>query len=358
MLKNDLRIAVLADDLTGITDTASVFFGLNYRCLFSLKNEFVPESRILFFNSRTRNLNSGKNFSTIQSIHKHFLGLCSQNEINLVYKKIDSTLRGPIPDEVLSLSELLNPGLIPFLPENPVQKRVYTGSEYLVNGFPIEQTFYAADPNNPSSKTVFFKLQSRLGSRFWAPPIFSSAELESAMATLFQRSDFNFIVASAAAAAFFPPLAADFPPPGTKTRKCLVISGSLNTLNSAQLELLRNFALEIPMSRLNQTDQYLSQSDLCLLDLSKAVSQVSFDQSLQTLSSSLLSKPNLIICGGETADSFLRCSSAEVLEVSGIAARGIPLCSDRNRLIIMKPGGFGEPDFYERCYQLIRSFQH
>ena len=67
----------------------------------------------------------------------------------LVFKKIDSTLRGPVPDEVAAAMEVFGRRSALVCPAFPAAGRVVRGGEVLVYGEPLRETEYVRDLRTP-----------------------------------------------------------------------------------------------------------------------------------------------------------------------------------------------------------------
>jgi uncharacterized protein YgbK (DUF1537 family) len=67
----------------------------------------------------------------------------------LVYKKCDSVLRGPIAAEAFAIARALGRNRVLLVPANPSRQRIIRGGEYFVDGTPLAQTVFATDPEYP-----------------------------------------------------------------------------------------------------------------------------------------------------------------------------------------------------------------
>lgn len=159
-------IVVIADDLTGAADCAapSVAHGFNANVLlYSDKDaQFAqrwPDDGILSVDANTRCLAPAE----AAEITSHLVHLCDSHYANrdeyLLFKKIDSTLRGNIAAELAALlrarraidrrdkklSILMTPAV-------PSQGRTVVGGRLFVHGTPLEQTnIWNAEPCAPQS---------------------------------------------------------------------------------------------------------------------------------------------------------------------------------------------------------------
>lgn len=70
------------------------------------------------------------------------------NNFDMIYKKIDSTLRGNIGSELDALKEVFNPDFIVIAPGNPSGGRVLKNGELYLNGVRIDKTDYGRNVIN------------------------------------------------------------------------------------------------------------------------------------------------------------------------------------------------------------------
>jgi uncharacterized protein YgbK (DUF1537 family) len=69
----------------------------------------------------------------------------------LIYKKIDSVLRGPIRAEMETLMELIGAAAGLIVPQNPSRGRTIAHGLYLIDGTPLDRTSFAHDPEYPAT---------------------------------------------------------------------------------------------------------------------------------------------------------------------------------------------------------------
>ena len=82
----------------------------------------------------------------------------------LVVKKIDSTLRGSVPDEVAAAMEVFERRTALVCPAFPAAGRVVRDGEVLVHGEPLRETEYARDLRTPAPQESLEALFGRVGS--------------------------------------------------------------------------------------------------------------------------------------------------------------------------------------------------
>jgi len=143
-------IGIIADDLTGANDTALQFLlrGCNTQIL--LDSDQMPEgchnTVTWAINTESRALEKSE---ATKPVIKAVKALHEDLEVDFIYKKIDSTLRGNIATETLALLDHQNwhAGLI--VPAFPDEGRTTVGGYHLLRGVPLERTEVARDPNSP-----------------------------------------------------------------------------------------------------------------------------------------------------------------------------------------------------------------
>ncbi|MHA1232789.1 MAG: four-carbon acid sugar kinase family protein [Candidatus Helarchaeota archaeon] len=125
-------IYVIADDLTGANDTGVQFAKKGYNTMVSTFNKqstiIIPDNLDVFvIDTETREL-EGK---TARKILRNILKKLNINKNDMIYKKVDSTLRGNVGDEIEEIMNILKKDICIFSPSFPSHKRITIGG-YLV----------------------------------------------------------------------------------------------------------------------------------------------------------------------------------------------------------------------------------
>ncbi len=143
-------IGIVADDLTGANDTALQFFmkGSNTEIILDINslNENHLNVETWAICNETRNIdpeNAGRIVFEATRVLKEKFG------IEYFYKKIDSTLRGNIPVEILAMLEATGYDAAIVAPAFVQEGRITIGGYQLLKGIPIERTDAARDPKAP-----------------------------------------------------------------------------------------------------------------------------------------------------------------------------------------------------------------
>jgi len=143
-------IGIIADDLTGANDTALQFnlSGANTQILFDYSQapDGLLNTQVWAISTETRNVNKEDAIPVVRGAVKI---LDEKLNTEYYYKKIDSTLRGNIGVEAMTvLNELAWDAAI-VVPAFPAEGRTTIGGYHLLNGNPMDRTEMARDPKSP-----------------------------------------------------------------------------------------------------------------------------------------------------------------------------------------------------------------
>ncbi len=143
-------IIVLADDFTGAAELAgiSLRYGLSAELIVGDVNDYSAD--VMIISADSRSLKREEAVLRIANISKQV----SNKNPSLVFKKIDSVLRGYVVDELkVQMQEMgLNKAFV--LPANPSLGRTIVHGEYFVNGVKVNETSFANDPEFPVRSSV------------------------------------------------------------------------------------------------------------------------------------------------------------------------------------------------------------
>ncbi|QGQ45028.1 four-carbon acid sugar kinase family protein [Metabacillus sediminilitoris] len=153
-----MKLAVIADDLTGANDTGVQFAkqDLNTTVLFSdtkLQPTHLSED-VIVLNSDSRALISEKAYDVVFNLSTQLKNL----DITKVFKKIDSTMRGNIGPEIDAVMDVFNYKTSFIVPAFPKSKRITMNGMHYVNGVLLEETEIANDPACPVKESYLPKL--------------------------------------------------------------------------------------------------------------------------------------------------------------------------------------------------------
>jgi len=149
MIFTDL-VGIIADDLTGANDTALQFHNQGAKTKILLDTSFTPDRKDLTevwaISSESRNCEAEEAVRRVEKTVKTFADNFS---FEYYYKKIDSTVRGHIALETLTMLDILEYDASIIIPAFPQEGRITVGGYHLLKGIPIGRTEIAMDPHSP-----------------------------------------------------------------------------------------------------------------------------------------------------------------------------------------------------------------
>lgn len=153
MLSSNIA-GIIADDLTGANDTALQFRKCNARIKILPGYLTQPEddfgTQVWAISTESRNITPALAKSRIEET----IGNLNKNlNLEYFYKKIDSTLRGNIALETLSMVQCLGYDASVIIPAFPSEGRITVGGYHLSKGIPIGRTETARDPHSPITES-------------------------------------------------------------------------------------------------------------------------------------------------------------------------------------------------------------
>jgi uncharacterized protein YgbK (DUF1537 family) len=155
------RCLLIADDLTGGADAGAQFakWGLNTLLISWNENTKFDLSRyihqdVLVVNTNSRGLSPDKASSLISNLLKNY----EKDLFPLLYKKIDSTLRGNIGYEIDAILKRMNGALCFMAPSYPEQNRTVVGGIMIVGEKPLALTEVARKTTYPVQESHVYKL--------------------------------------------------------------------------------------------------------------------------------------------------------------------------------------------------------
>lgn len=141
------KIIVIADDLTGAAEIGGIAwqFGLSVRVLNekTFLSDFIEN--VVILNTASRSCDS---LQAQQIIRDLFLNHRFA-KYDLIYKKIDSVLRGSVVAELIAFLEESGFERVLLIPANPSKERIIVRGRYMVAGIPLNKTYFRNDPLHP-----------------------------------------------------------------------------------------------------------------------------------------------------------------------------------------------------------------
>lgn len=269
------------------------------------------------------------------------------------YKKIDSTLRGPVGAELKAFLKATGPGApVPVVPAHPLLGRITRGGVHYVNGVPLRASAAGRDPRAPvaSSRVARLLGQALDPKLFFIPDVSSLSELNALARAGVRAGGSRAVGASALAGA----LARLWGRPrrnrkGPSLPRWVVVSGSAHPASRAQYDYLSK---RLPR-RAGPGDPALFTAPRSRGRPDRVAAQLRerVRRHMGAGSSARLRGTGWWVAGGETAFGLVRLWKAPVWRVAGTVDEGVALCRTEGpdpRWLVTKPGGFGRPDLIWR----------
>jgi len=348
-------LTIVADDLTGACDTGALFAGRGAVPVTVWPRRAV-EAVVRVVDTETRG-------GPAEEAADRVTIVAARARTGYWFKKIDSTLRGPVGPEVDALMRAVGSTTAIVCPAFPAQRRVVLDRVLLVAGVPLAATAIARDPQFPGgSSSVVDLLRPQLDRALAWIPIDQLRGGVAALAARIRRLSGTVIIADAETEADLDALVeaalAVTPSPllvgaaglaralavrlgllGERVElpapRWLVVAGSAHPATRRQVREARAAGLTV-----------LSTPERPVADRDDASGRV-IDQATAALQRE--SPDLLVVTGGETAVALWTALGAERMDLVGVPSPGLALgqlrIPGREPLnVLTKAGGFGPPD--------------
>ena len=380
------KIAVIADDLTGAADTGVQFVHAGYRTAVFFRATEVVEDGLdaVVFDTDSRAMPAG--FAA-----KRVVGAAhAARGARIVYKKLDSTLRGNVAAELAAALGGARRDRVIVAPAFPAAGRITVGGIQRVHGVPVDETEMANDPHTPVREA---HVPSLLADAFSSVGLLSVEDLaepefvrgavedyECVVADAERDADLEVIVRAvpdpagllwAGSAGLALALGSVYPGPyagttrvrRTPVRPVLVVVGSLSGVAREQVRRLVEAYGEVDVPVDSKAPNAVREAvdaarralagGTCAVVHSPEERSASSESVLGSLSevAALLSEEGLfeglVLTGGATAVGVAQRLGASGIRLEGEIETGVPtglLAGPRPYPVVTKAGGFGGPD--------------
>lgn len=141
-----MKIAIIADDLTGANDSGVqlAHYGLKTSVLFQLHSSQLDENDAVVIDTDSRSLSKKEAYEKVKVVSEKL-----KDCFPIIYKKIDSTLRGNIGAEIDAVYDAIKPTFMIIAPGYPKNGRTtYKGYHFLHDTL-LHETEISRDPKCP-----------------------------------------------------------------------------------------------------------------------------------------------------------------------------------------------------------------
>ena len=381
-----MLIAVIADDLTGAADTGVQFVHAGYRTAVFFRATEVIEDNLdaVVFDTDSRAMPAGFAAKRVVDAAHAARGA------RIVYKKLDSTLRGNVAAELAAALGGARRDRVIVAPAFPAAGRITVGGIQRVHGVPVDETEMANDPHTPVREA---HVPSLLADTFSSVGLLSVEDLAEPEFVRGAVEDYECVVADAERDADLEALVRAVPDPAgllwagsaglalalgsvypgpcagttrvrrTPARPVLVVVGSLSGVAREQVRRLvvEYGGVDVSVDGkepnavykavgaarkalgggtcavVRSTEERVASSESVLWELAEVVALLSEEGLFE----------GLVLTGGATAVGVARRLGASGIRLEGEVEAGIPmgaLIGPRPYPVVTKAGGFGKPD--------------
>ena len=321
------RVLILADDLTGAADCAAAFLGHARHVGIALDARARARGSVVALDLDTR----AKSQRAARAVVRKAFSARAARNAGILFKKIDSTLRGHVTAELAAARAVLGPGRpVIFAPAFPAQGRTTRNGRLYVKGVPVRGV--SRLPMLDARTDADLDAIVRIGLALRPTPLFvGSAGLARALARTLRPTR------TARRGKILP-------------RPVITVVGSASPVSARQAtRLSRSRALgkHDLLVRLEWTRKPVASAMPALRRLGRIVARFG-------------PRAHYVLTGGETARAVLGALGIRELRLLGEVEPGVPLGVARDgTLVCTKAGAFGTPDTLVKCVARLKlEWQH
>ena len=370
----------LADDLSGALDAAAAFHRVGRAVRVAWSDAGVAAAgpgEVVAMTTETRNAVPEMAAATVTSV----LSSLRRRGGRLLYKKIDSTMRGPVAAELAAVMAAFPGARILFAPANPRVGRTIQNGVLLVHGVPVAETDFGRDPASPLRQSAVRDILGAVaGPRVSIPDILHDSDLERAIAMMDAEPGEWVAVGSGALAVpmarrgltMGSSAATANPVPPPPNPAVAMLGGSAHPLNRRQAELLaRRYnvsAFELPVDQptsvraaareaIERDGAVIVQSPARRIPPGVALELMAGAGAALIIEGGVR---RVFVTGGEMA--FALCARIGVTSLAFLAeiepglSLSVTSLSGETLLIAVKPGGFGDEATWVRAFDALRGY--
>ncbi len=156
------KLVIIADDLTGANDAGVQFakYGMTVQVLLTdLAAAQDGESvDVVVLDTDSRAVSPEVAFARVQAASRLVKNAAGNEIIPLIFKKVDSTLRGNLGPEIDAVMAEFGFGWAAVVPAFPANGRITAGGWHLLHQVPVAETEIARDPKAPVHDSVLSEL--------------------------------------------------------------------------------------------------------------------------------------------------------------------------------------------------------
>jgi uncharacterized protein YgbK (DUF1537 family) len=356
------RMLAIADDLTGALEVGSKLCDLGSLVTTGPEPAFGPLHNAIVMDTESRHLSSNEAGEKIYRI----ANAARRLQVDVVYKKTDSTLRGNIGSEVHALARAYPERPIVFLPAYPRLGRTVRHGHLRVDGELVHRTAFADDALNPVQTSYVPDVLDHGELSIHVMETTMAERLESSHVYVFDAetdADISSVIRQAFAARPLPLFCgpgsvsshlaialgcSDAPVKIPAVTSVLVVNGSRHERSEEQIQHARDQGW--PFLSAAEVLSSTAQSEWTILDAPVAADRIG-EIVVEVLA--VRRVDCLVIFGGDTAFSILRAMGASTVIPLCELFPGIPVSRLGELQLVTKAGGFGPPHVLSNIREVL-----
>ncbi|WP_394548646.1 four-carbon acid sugar kinase family protein [Priestia aryabhattai] len=151
-----MKISVISDDLTGASDCGGqlVRYGLDVSVVLTDDNSNLNKKEAFIFNTDSRAVSGKEAYERVKNVCERI----QSETFDVIYKKIDSTMRGNIGQEINAVYDVFQPDFVFIAPAFPEAGRQVINGVHFLNQKRLDETEVANDPKTPVKDSLIARL--------------------------------------------------------------------------------------------------------------------------------------------------------------------------------------------------------
>ena len=133
-------LAVITDDFTGASEIAGIALAKGYRTVIETKVTEEPDADVIVIATNMRSLDRDRAASKSAAVTREVLAL----KPDLIFKKVDSVLRGNVGSELEAQMAVENKAAALLVPANPSRHRTIADGVYFVDDKPVAESGFGS----------------------------------------------------------------------------------------------------------------------------------------------------------------------------------------------------------------------
>ncbi|MBZ4682971.1 MAG: D-threonate/D-erythronate kinase [Fusobacteriaceae bacterium] len=377
-----MKISIIADDFTGANDIGIQLKKYGLKVITKTYNTKISvKSDVEIISTESRNIDKKQAYERVKN---SFLEIKASDKF---FKKIDSTLRGNIKEELKAIQENIDKKekILVIIGFPNTNRKIINGKHY-IGETPLHLTEFKNDPYHPiktNDLLEYFQgeivkindirdnLKEKLENTKSQIIIFDTEnnnDLDIIAKSVIELQLDKYIIGSSGIMEYLMKYW------GYSKQQIAIISGSCNAKNIEQIKILEkdnnievvdvDFTkknIDVDIKKYKKDILIRSIKDIEQYNKSKLNYEIEEITDIFTEISKKIIKENsiknLIISGGEISINVLKKLNIEYLEVIKEIEPGIAYLKYKDYNIITKPGGFGSEKFYKKAYDFMKSFR-